>query len=75
MDVSILDEVVEQLRGMPQSLQKQVLEFAKNLTDSTVQGVPGSQYLRFAGMIPPDDIALMREAIEQDCEQVDVNEW
>lgn len=26
MDVSILDEVVEQLRGMPQSLQKQVLE-------------------------------------------------
>lgn len=75
MDVSILDEVVEQLRGMPQSLQKQVLEFAKNLTNSTVQGVPGSQLLRFAGMIPPDDIALMREAIEQDCEQVDVNEW
>lgn len=75
MDVSILDEVVEQLRGMPQSLQKQVLEFAKNLTDSTVQGVPGSQYLCFADMLPPDDIALMREAIEQDCEQVDVNEW
>ncbi|MBW4638669.1 MAG: hypothetical protein KME05_10610 [Gloeocapsa sp. UFS-A4-WI-NPMV-4B04] len=75
MDVSILDEVVEQLRGMPQSLQKQVLEFAKNLTDSTVQGVPGSQLLRFAGMLSPDDIALMRGAIEQDCEQVDVNEW
>lgn len=75
MDVSILDEVVEQLRGMPQSLQKQVLEFTKNLTASTVQGVPGSQLLRFAGMIPPDNIALMREAIEQDCEQVEVNEW
>jgi hypothetical protein len=26
--------------------------------------------LRFAGMIPPDDIALMCEAIEQDCEQL-----
>jgi hypothetical protein len=59
---------------MPQSLQKQVLEFAKTLTDSTVQGVPGSQLLRFAGTIPLDDIALMREAIEQDCEQVDANE-
>jgi len=36
MDTSILDEVIEQLREMPQSLQKQVLEFAKTLSDSTV---------------------------------------
>jgi len=75
MDTSILDEVVEQLRGMPLLLQKQVLIFAKTLTDSTVQGVPGSRLVRFAGTISPDDIALMREAIEQDCEQVDANEW
>ncbi len=75
MDTSIRDKVVEQLSRMPQSLQKQVLEFAKTLTDSTVQGVPGSQLLRLAGTIPLDDIALMREAIEQDCEQVDANEW
>ena len=75
MDTSILDEVVEQLRRMPQSLQKQVLEFAKTLGDSTVQGVPGSQLLHFAGTIPPDDIVLMRETINQDCGQVDINEW
>ncbi|WP_179197944.1 hypothetical protein [Nostoc sp. T09] len=31
--------------------------------------------LRFAGSIPPEDLQLMREAIEQDCEQVDINEW
>ncbi|MCY7320846.1 MAG: hypothetical protein LH660_03365 [Phormidesmis sp. CAN_BIN36] len=74
MDTSILDKVVEQLSRMPQSLQKQVLEFAKTLTNSTVQGVPGSQLLRFAGTIPLEAIALMREAIEQDCEQVDASE-
>jgi hypothetical protein len=71
MESSILDEVIEQLRGMPQGLQKQVLEFARTLSDSTIQGVPGSQLLRFAGTISPDDIALMRDAIEQDCEQVE----
>ena len=75
MDTSILDKVVEQLRGMPQNLQKQVLEFAKTLTDSTVQGVPGSQLLRFAGTIQPNDLVSMSEAIEQGCEQVDTNEW
>ncbi|WP_059001923.1 hypothetical protein [Leptolyngbya sp. NIES-2104] len=75
MNSSILDEVIEQLRRMPKNSQKRVLEFAKSLNHSTVQGVPGSQLLRFAGVIAPDDIALMRKAIEQDCEQVDMNEW
>jgi hypothetical protein len=40
MDGSIFDEVVEQLCGMPQSLQKQVLEFAKNLTDQLFKEFP-----------------------------------
>ncbi len=60
---------------MPEGSQKQVLEFAKTLNHSAIRGVPGSQLLRFAGTITSDDIALMREAIEQDCEQVDINDW
>jgi hypothetical protein len=75
MDTSIVDKVVEQLRGMPESLQQRVLEFALTVADSPVRGVPGSQLLRFAGTIQPGDIDLMREAIEQDCELVDPNEW
>lgn len=76
MNQSIIDEVFERLKVMPQSLQQQVLEFTRTLADSTtLKGVPGSQILRFAGTIPPDDIELMREAITQDCEQVDFNEW
>jgi hypothetical protein len=42
---------------------------------STVKGVPGKQLLRFAGSIPKEDLQLMSEAIKQDCEKVDVNEW
>ncbi len=76
MNPSIIDEVFERLKVMPQSLQQQVLEFTKTLTDSnTVKGVPGSQLLRFAGTIPLDELNLMSEAINQDCEQVDSNEW
>ncbi|MEH1934186.1 MAG: hypothetical protein V7L14_10750 [Nostoc sp.] len=75
MDTSILDQVIEQLKVMPQDLQSQVLEFARALAGSTIQGVQGQQLLRFAGSISTDDIQLIREAIEQDCEQVDTNEW
>lgn len=75
MGISIIDQVIEQLRAMPQPLQWQVLEFARTLVASKIQGVPGQQLLQFAGAIPSDDLQLMQEAIEQDCEQVDLNEW
>jgi hypothetical protein len=75
MSIPIIDEVVEQLKVMPQHLQWQVLEFVRALVKTEVSGTPGKQLLRFAGSIPPEDLQLMQEAIEQDCERVDVNEW
>ncbi|NDJ20019.1 hypothetical protein [Myxacorys almedinensis] len=75
MNIPIIDEVVEQLKVMPQPLQKQVLEFVRSLVKAEVRGTPGQQLLRFAGSIPSDDLQLMSEAIEQDCERVDIDEW
>ncbi len=75
MSVSIINQVVEQLRAMPQPLQWQVLKFARTLVTTKIQGVPGQQLIQFAGAIPPDDLKVMREAIEQDCKQIDLNEW
>jgi hypothetical protein len=45
------------------------------LTKSKIKGVPGKKLLRFAGSIPKKDLQLMSEAIKQDCEQVDTDEW
>lgn len=75
MTMPIIDEVVEQLKVMPQHLQWQVLEFVRGLAKAEVRGTPGEQLLRFAGAIPAEDLQLMQEAIEQDCERVDINEW
>jgi hypothetical protein len=75
MSIPLIDEVVEQLKVMPQPLQRQVLEFVRSLAKVEIQGTPGHQLLRFAGSIPSDDLQLMNEAIEQDCGQVDIDEW
>ena len=75
MNIPIIDEVVEQLKIMPQHLQWQVLEFIRVLVKADLRGTPGQQLLRFAGSISLDDLKLMGEAIEQDCERVDVDEW
>jgi hypothetical protein len=40
-----------------------------------LRGVPGDVLLEFAGTIPPDDVARMEKVIEEECEQVDMNEW
>jgi hypothetical protein len=75
MSISIFDQVVEQLRAMPQPLQWQVLSFARTLAGAKVQGVSGKALLRFSGAIPSDDLQLMQDAITLGCEQVDLNEW
>lgn len=75
MNTSIVDKVIEQLQFLPQDLQWRVLEFTRTLAASNPRGVAGSQLLRFAGAIPISDIAIIRETIEQGCEQVDSNEW
>jgi hypothetical protein len=73
--MSIIDQVVEQLRFMPQPLQWEVLEFTRTLINSEVRVVSGQQLLQFAGTIPNDELQLMQDAIKQDCEQVDLDEW
>jgi len=38
------------------------------------KGKPGQALTRFAGWIPSNDLILMQEAIENDCERIDVGE-
>lgn len=55
--------------------QKQILEFTRSVSHSRLTGISGSALLPFIGAIPPRDLELMREAIENDCEKVTPNEW
>jgi len=68
-------QVLEQLKALPYEQQWRVLEFARSLATSVPRGAPGQRLLSFAGMIPPDDLQAMQQAIEDGCEQVDANGW
>ncbi len=75
MNNNITIQVVQQLETLPENLQRQVLEFVQALQVLARRGVPGKQLLQFAGSIPSHDLELMRQAIDQECEQVDLDEW
>lgn len=75
MSDTILDQVIENVSQLPEELQQKVLEFAQSLAESRPRGVAGQQLLRFANMIPADDLLSMQSTIESGCERVDAHEW
>ena len=75
MAIPVLNQIMEQVKALPDNLQHQVLTFVRSLRTVSGRGTHGSLLLQFAGGISSDDVASMREAIENDCERVDGNEW
>ena len=71
----IKDELLSRIDQLPVELQRRVIAFADALVLSSPKGTPGRDLLRFAGTLDEDSAREMQEAIEDACEQVDVNEW
>ena len=62
-------QLEEQLDRLPLEQQRCVLQYALDLAAAFPTGIPGAALLSFTGTIPNDDLATMRMAIEQGCEQ------
>lgn len=75
MEHDIMHEVMDQIRYLPYNLQKQVLNYVKELKKNHEPGSPGQRLLRFAGTISMDDLEIMSDVIEKDCGRIDKNEW
>ncbi len=75
MVTPITTEIIEQVKILPDNLQYQVLTFVRTLRTLTQYGTPGKALLQFAGSIPAHDVEEIRQAIENGCEQVDLDEW
>ena len=72
---SMEEELHHQLNNLPLDQQRQVLDFARALSLAQPNGVPGSALLPFAGTIEPDDLLIMSQAADVDCEQISPQEW
>ncbi len=70
----IEQEIVSYVHDMAPAQQDEVLTFVRSLAMRPV-GVRGHELLEFAGAIAPEDLAALQEAIEAECEQVDLDEW
>jgi hypothetical protein len=73
MSTDFNSEIQAELAGMGPEQQQRVLEFVRALRGG--HGTPGTDLLAFAGTISKGDLRQMEDSIEQECEQVDLNEW
>jgi hypothetical protein len=71
---TIEQEILSQLHTLALPQQREVLALVRILSAAPV-GVPGNDLLAFAGIIDLRDLAALKQAIDTDCEQVNLNEW
>ena len=55
--------------------QRKVLDLARALAERKTRGVKGSDLLPFTQGFSREDLEVMRRAVEEDCEKVDLSEW
>jgi len=68
-------ELRERLSLLDPDQQRQVLEYARALSEEPQRGVPGQALLRFMGSIPADDLRDIARAVEEGCEGIDPRGW
>lgn len=74
MSTDFHTEILAELGNLGPETQRRVLQYVRSLKRGDT-GTPGSVVADFAGVIPADDLSLIQTAIENGCEQVDLNEW
>jgi len=69
-------ELLKELERLSETNQKLVLGYARSLPPlQRPQGTKGSELLKFAGSLSPEDAEEMRAAIEEGCERIDTDGW
>ena len=71
-----IQEIMQRLENLSLGKQRQVLDFTLELSGESPKGIPLQELLEFAaGLFPPEDLEEIKQAIEEDCGQVDESEW
>jgi hypothetical protein len=72
---STIREIIQRLETLSPGQQRQVLDFTLELSGESPKGISGKELLKFVGLFPPEDLEEIKQAIEEDCGQVDESEW
>ncbi len=67
-------EILAHLHTLALPQQREVLAFVRTLAATPI-GVPGRELFAFAGSIESQELVTLQRAIDEGCEQVNLDEW
>ena len=70
-----IQEIIQRLDKLTPGQQKQILNSVLSFLGEPIRGIPGKELLKFVGTISREDLEIMKQAIEEDCERIDESEW
>ena len=70
-----IQEIVQRLDKLTPVQQKQILNSVLSFLGEPIRGTSGKELLKFVGLFPPEDPEKIKQAIAEDCGQVDESEW
>ena len=70
-----IQEITQRLDKLTPGQQKQILNSVLSFLGEPIRGIPGKELLKFVGLFPPEDLEQIKQAIEEDCGQIDESEW
>ena len=65
-----IQEIIKRLKTLSLEQQRQVLDFTLKLSGEPPKRYPGKNLLQFVGAISKEDLEIMKQTIEEGCEQV-----
>ena len=72
---SITDDMLNEFRALGDDDRRRVLEYARSLGQTPPKGVRGEALLAHAGVLSEEDASAISEAIDEGCEQVNLDAW
>jgi len=73
-DVTIEQEIISEVNQLDSEYKRRVLEYARSL--KRPRGISGKEFIARTRdiYIPPAELDAMKQAIEEDCERIDLDD-
>lgn len=75
MSTPLLPYLSDEISHLTLEQQGEVLQFVRTLKATSSDEQRKAAILELAGSISPEDLEIMKQAIEEGCEQVDPDGW
>jgi hypothetical protein len=75
IEPTIKEQILKDLDRLSPELQQRALELVHNLVDPLPKGASVEDMIGLGGLFDEESAREIREAIEEHCERIDLNEW